>query len=96
MMLIEDLKNDSDEASADKRRITIMNIDPEKGSAIGYIAKYISKNIDGVNIEFGTYGENPNKAARRIETWASVWRISQFQQIGGPAGKYMARATPYR
>jgi hypothetical protein len=76
-------EEDGNEEGADKHRITIVKIDPNKGSATGYIAKYISKNIDGENIDVGIYGENPTIAAKRIETWASVWGIRQFQQIGG-------------
>jgi len=76
-------EEDGEEEGADKHRITIVKMDPAKGGATAYIAKYISKNIDGENLDIGIYGENPTIAARRIETWASVWGIRQFQQIGG-------------
>lgn len=78
------LEHDGDEPGASKHRFRIEAINPDKGMAVGYIAKYISKNIDGHRIEADEYGTPAEKAAERIEAWASVWRIRQFQQIGGP------------
>lgn len=77
------LREDGDEVGADKHRFTEVKIDPKKGSATGYIAKYISKNIDGENLESGVYGEDPKCAAARVEAWAACWSIRQFQQLGG-------------
>ena len=77
------LMEDGDERGALENRCDFKLIDPKKGSAAGYIAKYVSKNIDGKHLDKGVYGENPIVAAQRVDAWASCWCIRQFQQIGG-------------
>ena len=84
------LEEDGDEKGAAENRCDFKLIDPKKGSATGYIAKYVCKNIDGKDLDKGVYGEDPIKAAQRVEAWASCWGIRQFQQIGGVA------VTPWR
>jgi hypothetical protein len=79
------LQESPNERGAHKRRFVAKAIDPKKGSATGYLAKYISKNINGAHLESGIYGDCPIETAERIDTWASVNKIRQFQQIGGPS-----------
>ncbi|UHQ54773.1 replication endonuclease [Microbulbifer sp. YPW16] len=79
------LEVDGHETGADKHRLKVEYIDPDKGTATGYIAKYIAKNIDGVDVGEDLYGHEAIESATRIRAWASTWGIRQFQQLGGPA-----------
>jgi len=73
-------------------RFLAKEIEYENGwTAAGYIAKYVSKNIDGGgyqvqgDLEGGAY--DAFTPSHRVETWASTWGVRQFQQIGGaPVG----------
>ncbi len=83
------------ERGAQQHRIGFERIDPERGSATGYIAKYIAKNIDGFKLDeakardddgvLEVNDKKPSEAAERIRCWASIWRIRQFQFFGTPA-----------
>ncbi len=89
-------EEDSHELHSDKAkraRFHAEAIDPQKGSATGYVAKYIAKNIDGYALE----GERDNESgaslqetACAVSAWATRWHIRQFQFIGG------APVTVYR
>ncbi|WP_420645969.1 replication endonuclease [Vibrio parahaemolyticus] len=68
-------------------------IDPEKGTATGYIAKYISKNIDGFAMDdevSDETGKSVKDMAKNVSAWKSRWAIRQFQFFGG------APVTTYR
>jgi hypothetical protein len=75
---------DGDEAGARKHRVDWKPMDPAKGTAAGYIAKYVAKNIDGYRLDKDLYGNEAIETSQRVEAWATRWRIRQFQQIGGP------------
>lgn len=80
------LEDSADEPGAKKRRCEFKRIDPDKGTAAGYIAKYISKNIDGggYRVQKDIEGHDEIVPSSRVEAWASTWGIRQFQQVGGP------------
>lgn len=77
------LKDSPDEPGARAHRLRFERITAEKGSATAYIAKYISKNIDGKGIELDLYGEPIAQSTQRVQAWAKQWGIRQFQAIGG-------------
>lgn len=95
-------ENDAHELEANKAmdaRFNAKTIDWKRGSAAGYISKYIAKNIDGARNDQGCIGQvfddtedgnqievadSARETAPRVLAWASTWGIRQFQQIGGP------------
>lgn len=86
------MQEDGDEDGASKHRFKAEAIDRKRGTAAGYIAKYISKNIDGFKNDGGSIGEDyealagedsATATAKRVDAWAATWGIRQFQQIGG-------------
>jgi len=79
------LEDSPNEKGAKKSRFKAEIIDPNKGSAAGYVVKYISKNISGKGVWLDNYGNPAIESAERIVSWARDNRIRQFQQIGGPS-----------
>jgi hypothetical protein len=92
------LAEDGNEPGAQANRVKFERIDASKGSAAAYIAKYISKNIDddsadahdevvsadGQPVKIAMPSDGPTKASQRVDAWAGVWGIRQFQAIGQP------------
>lgn len=77
------MREDCNEKGAAKHRFTEVKVNHKKGSATGYIAKYISKSIDGYGVDDDLYGKDAKGASKRISAWSSIWEIRQFQQLGG-------------
>lgn len=83
-----------------ERRVKFVDIDGDFGSATGYIAKYVAKNIDAAYCKDKETGKpllddetgKPlnDESVVGVLAWASRWRIRQFQFLGG------APVTTYR
>jgi hypothetical protein len=95
------LAEDGEECGAKDNRVKLVRIEAGRGTASGYIAKYVSKNIDGAGVgdhkvfEDGTtytittdlFGEQELTASARVTYWSQLWSIRQFQAIGcAPVG----------
>lgn len=76
------IEEDRDELGEDiTPRFLVKYADPNQGGATAYIAKYISKNINGKHMP-----ENEaEKSTYLVRAWASTHRIKQFQGFGNPS-----------
>ncbi|MBB1200556.1 replication endonuclease [Enterobacteriaceae bacterium 89] len=89
-------EEESEELTTDRAkqaRFHSVEMEASKGSATGYLAKYIAKNIDGYALENERDRENGvllKESAMAVCAWATRWHIRQFQFIGG------APVTVYR
>lgn len=80
------LQMDTDEKGAQENRFAAVVIDKSKGDAVGYIAKYISKNINAANCETDFDEETGRTLLDGVDgvlSWASTHGIRQFQFVGG-------------
>lgn len=75
---------DGNEQGARENRVLFKECD-ERG-AVGYMLKYILKNMKGLGIDGEKSDEgsiDSEEGTSRVEAWAATWRIRQFQQVGG-------------
>ncbi len=80
------------EPGAARARLEFKRIDASKGSAAGYVAKYVSKNVDGAHVgnvaardddgQLALLSTDAATAAERIASWSRAWGIRQFQFFG--------------
>lgn len=81
------LLDSPDEQGAQKHRCKFVQINAEQGSATGYVAKYIAKNIDGYKLDTDLNGGPAITASIHVTAWAKTHGIRQFQAFG--AGSVM-------
>lgn len=80
------LGDSPNEPGASKHRFTVVRVDPKQGSAVGYVAKYVAKNMDGEGVGFDAdTGATAADSALRSVTWARLWGVRQFQFFGVPS-----------
>lgn len=88
------LREDGNEKGAKENRVKLVSIEAGKGTAAGYIAKYVGKNIDGAHVgdhktsdgwivTNDLLGGEEITPSQRVTLWAQLHGIRQFQQIGG-------------
>lgn len=82
------LQQGSAEAGALFNRVKTITINPLKGGAAAYVAKYVCKNVDGAHIDTmtdrdGAAVTDGQDGAERVKAWASCWSARQFQFVGG-------------
>ena len=78
------LLEDGNEPGAQERRVTFTEMDPNEGSAAAYMMKYIGKNIGDGEIKEDKNGRDIITKEMRVDAWAGVWGIRQFQAFGQP------------
>lgn len=83
------LRDYADEPGAHQHRVKFTDEDAAKGSGVGYLAKYVAKNIDGAGSIGGEVSDESGRPvsddAQHAVAWSRIHGIRQFQQLGGPA-----------
>jgi hypothetical protein len=78
------LAEDGDAPGAKTKRVTFKELDPAEGTAAAYMAKYVAKNIGDGTIELDKNGNEKISKEMRVDAWAGLWGIRQFQPLGQP------------
>jgi hypothetical protein len=93
------MREDGNEPGAQEHRFTVTPIDEKFGSATGYIAKYISKNIDGYGMD-GELDDRVRPASQRDgKARARVGVALEYPPVSADrrrSGDHLARAAPVR
>jgi hypothetical protein len=81
------LAEDGGEKGAQANRVKTITIDAAKGGAVGYVAKYLAKNIDGFSLSDhhdrnGQTVTDGQDGSARVKAWAGCWGMRQFQFFG--------------
>ncbi|MBP57905.1 MULTISPECIES: replication endonuclease [Idiomarina] len=84
------LQDSPNEKGAKERRVDFIDIDRSRGSSAAYLAKYLAKNMTGIEGKGEGCRRVSRHAADCARAWASAHNIRQFQQFGG------ASVTVYR
>lgn len=79
------LREHGDEPGAATHRFKAVSIDWTRGTATGYVAKYVAKNIDGYGLGADSEkGQPAKRSVEHVDAWASTWRCRKFQFFGSP------------
>ena len=81
-------QEDKAELKDESVRFDVEVIDKAKGSAVGYVIKYLAKNIlaESINLKAGEdhdTGKSITETAGKVVAWARTWGIRQFTFFGG-------------
>jgi len=74
-----------DDKAAKAHRIKFEKCDYSKGSPASYMAKYVSKNINGYGLTTDDAGDPIESSVEKTVAWARTFRIRQFQFFGIPS-----------
>jgi len=78
------LQDSPGEPGATEHRCDFKPIDRTKGTAAGYVLRYVVRATDGEGLGQDMFNQPAQVAAKLINAWASTWGIHLFEQIGGP------------
>lgn len=88
LLRYEALKDEPDEPGARDVRVKVEALDRAKGSAAAYAAKYVAKHV-GANmdrfcgpVQMQIDGTQMLATHERVEAWATLWGIRQWQTVG--------------
>lgn len=75
----EDFESEQEMKDRLRHGFDVKDLDWEQENPVAYVAKYISKNIDGKTAQGELFEDGAAEPAERVNAWASIWGIRQFQ-----------------